>query len=194
MRRREPAAVEAWFLAHADLIYTFVFYRVGRDPEAAADAVQDTFLAALDRIEQYEPERGAMSVWLMYLARNAVRAANRHRSRVATDETVWERIDARLVAGLLDAATDPPALTALERRETAELVQITLAHLPESYRWALVEHYVHRRSLSDMRDGTEMSESALKSLLHRARSAFRTAYTTIADELLAGCPTPGRAT
>lgn len=194
LQRREPAAVESWFLAHADQIYTFAYYRVGKDPEIAADVVQDTFVTAIDRIDRYEPDRGAMSVWLMYLARNCIRSANRYRSRVAFDEGLWERIDARLVATSLDLEADELPPEALEGRETAELVQMTLAHLPKSYRWALVEHYVNQRSLADMTSRREMTESAAKSLLHRARGAFRAAFRAIAEESDAGAPAPGRTT
>jgi len=191
LKRREPRATEAWFLAHADQVYSFVFYRVGKDPEVAADVVQETFLAALDRIDQYDPDRGSMTVWLMYLARNSIRSANRHRSRMTTDSEIWERIDAKLVQSSLDLVADPLPLDLLERREAAELVQITLAHLPESHRWALVEHYFKHRSLADMAAQNDMTEGAVKSLLFRARNAFRTAFGVIAGNLGAGAEAVG---
>ncbi len=191
LKRRNPGAVEEWFLAHADQVYTFVFYRVGKDPEVAADVVQETFLTALDRIDQYEPDRGAMSVWLMYLARNCIRAANRHRSRMATDDEIWERIDARLVPSYLDLAVDTLPSDALERQETVALVQATLANLPESYRWALVEHYFEQRSLAEMTDHSDMTTSGVKSLLFRARTAFKCAFCAIAEELGSVAKVPG---
>jgi len=191
LRRRDAAATETWFLAHADQVYSFVFYRVGKDPEVAADVVQETFLTALDRIDRFDPERGSMAVWLMYLARNNIRAANRHRSRMETDSGIWERIDARLVASSLDPAADPLPIDLLERREAAELVQMTLAHLQESYRRALVEHYFEQRSLADMAGRNDMTEGAVKSLLFRARNAFRAAFGVIAGELGAGVEASG---
>ncbi|MCP4663682.1 MAG: hypothetical protein GY856_50500 [bacterium] len=33
LRRRCPEAIERWFEAHSDAVYTFVFYRVGRAKE-----------------------------------------------------------------------------------------------------------------------------------------------------------------
>jgi RNA polymerase sigma-70 factor (ECF subfamily) len=192
LKRRDQGAVEEWFLAHADQVYTFAFYRVGNDPEVAADVVQETFLTALDRIDQYEPERGAMSVWLMYLARNCIRAANRHRSRVAADDTIWERIDARLVPSYLDLAVDDLPSDALEKQETVALVQATLANLPESYRWALVEHYFEQRSLAEMTRRCDLTTSGVKSLLFRARAAFKCVFCTIAEELGSVAEAPGR--
>jgi len=39
LRRRDPQALERWFLDHADAVYTFVYYRVGRERELAARRV-----------------------------------------------------------------------------------------------------------------------------------------------------------
>ncbi len=193
LKRREPEATELWFLAHADRIYTFVFYRVGRDPEVAADVVQETFLAALDRIDHFDPDRGSMTVWLMYLARNRIRSANRFRSRMTTDKGIWDRIDARLVPSHLDLHADPLPVEVLERREAAELVQMTLAHLEENHRRALVEHYFEHRSLAEIARRTEMTEGAVKSLLFRARAAFRAVFRTISGELDPRAGTAGSA-
>ena len=64
-------AVQGWFERYADNVYTFVYYRVGKDEQVASDVVQETFLDALTRIEQYDPERGSMEAWLTTLSRNS---------------------------------------------------------------------------------------------------------------------------
>lgn len=45
----EAEAVRAWFERYADNVYTFVYYRVGKDEQTASDVVQETFLDALTR-------------------------------------------------------------------------------------------------------------------------------------------------
>ncbi len=192
LNRRDPGAVGEWFLAHADLVYTFAFYRVGRDPDLAADVVQETFMAALDRIEQYDPSRGSMAVWLQYVARNRIRSANRERGRLTGGSDVWDRIDARMEASVLAAPNDELPSDLLERSERAELVQITLANLPESYRRALVDHYVEQRSLAEIAEREGTTAGAVKSLLFRARGAFRAAFAVISRELDAGLQEAGR--
>ena len=77
LRRREPAAVERWFLEYADALHSFVYYRVDRDQALAEDVVQETFLTALGKIESFDPRRGEMLPWLTYTARNCIRAALR---------------------------------------------------------------------------------------------------------------------
>jgi RNA polymerase sigma-70 factor (ECF subfamily) len=189
LRQRAPRAVERWFREHADPLYTFVFYRVGRDAELATDVVQETFVAALRKIEDYDPRRGAMMPWLTYLARNRIRAALRQRSRTGAAGASWDEIDRRLLQAYRNLATAPLPDEVLERRETVELVQMALSNLPDNYRWALKQHYCEQRSLAEIARSRESTEGAVKSLLHRARLAFRAAFQTIADSLEEPTPT-----
>ena len=41
---RDAEAVEKWFLTYSDTLYTFVYYRVGKDVDIAAEIVQETFV------------------------------------------------------------------------------------------------------------------------------------------------------
>jgi RNA polymerase sigma-70 factor (ECF subfamily) len=188
LRRREPGAVEHWFLEYADALHSFVYYRVNRDPALAEDVVQETFLTALGKIERFDPRRGEMLPWLTYTARNCIRAALRRRGLSESVGRTWERIDGRLAAAFkeLDAAPLPDEV--VERRETAALVQMALANIPEKYRRALRSHYCGDRSLEEIAASEGTTSSAVKSLLHRARLAFKAAFQTIADSLEAPPP------
>ena len=181
LRKRRPEAVERWFLEHADAVYTFVFYRVGKDEELATEVVQQAFLGALERIEEYDPARGAMLPWLTYGARNYIRKALRERGRLKALGDRWEAIDRRLLAAYGKLAESPLADEILEKEETVELVQMALSNLPDNYRSALQQHYCQQRSLRDMAGSLGISEGAVKSLLHRARLAFKAAFETIAE-------------
>jgi len=180
LRDRRPQAVERWFLEHADAIYTFVFYRVGRNEDLATEVVQETFLAALERIGDYDQERGPMLPWLTYAARNCIRKALRQRGRLKSLGDRWEAIDRKLLAAYGALAISPLPDELLEREETAELVQMALSNLPDNYRSALRQHYCLQRPLSEIADGLGVTEGAVKSLLHRARLAFKAAFETIA--------------
>jgi len=193
LREREPRAVERWFEAHADPLYTFVYYRVGRDGDLAAEVVQETFLTALHKIEDYDPGRGAMQAWLTYLSRNHIRAALRRRSRSTQVDTDWDAVDRKLLRAYVELSASPLPDEVLERRETVELVQMALANLPENYRLALRQHYCEQRSLAEIARARESTEGAVKSLLHRARLAFKAAFETIATSLDPASPA-GRVT
>jgi RNA polymerase sigma-70 factor (ECF subfamily) len=173
--------IESWFLEHADAIYTFVYYRVGRDEELATEVVQETFLSALERIEDYDRERGPMLPWLTYTARNCIRKALRQRGRLQSVGDRWEVIDRKLLAACSELATRPLPDELLEREETAELVQMALSNLPDKYRIALRQHYCLQRPLREIADDLGVTEGAVKSLLHRARLAFKAAFETIAE-------------
>ena len=183
LRNRHPKAVERWFLKHADALYTFVFYRVGKDEELATDVVQDTFVTALGKIDEYDPQRGAMWPWLTYTCRNCIRKALKQKGRYQPYSEFWEKIDRRLLAAYRGLATSPLSEDVLERQETAELVHMALSNIPDNYQQALRRHYYQRQSLEDMARSDGMTAGAVKSLLYRARLAFKTAFQTIVGAL-----------
>jgi RNA polymerase sigma-70 factor (ECF subfamily) len=183
LRRRDPGAVESWFRRHADLLYTFVYYRVGRDEELATEVVQETFLTALRRIGDYDPSRGAMLAWLTYTARNCIRGALRQKRRYAAALDYWGEVDRGLFAVFRNLAHAPLADEILEKKETADLVRMALSNLPEHYRRALTRHYCGHESLREIARSQGISEGAVKSLLHRARLAFKNALERLAASL-----------
>jgi RNA polymerase sigma-70 factor (ECF subfamily) len=179
LQSREPRAVQEWFEGFADSLYTYVFYRVDGDEQTAADVVQDTFLEALAHIDQYEPERGTMAAWLTTLSRNYITRALKARGRFAA-VTHWQSVDADLIARFHRLASEQLPTEVLERKETQDLVQMTLASIPGNYRKVLVLHYHRGLSLRDIASRVRKSEGAIKVLLHRARQAFKEAFLRLA--------------
>lgn len=169
--------------AHVDGLYAFVYYRVGRDQSLAEDIVQETFTTALGRPADYDPGRGSVASWLTTLSRNVIRDHLRAHRRADEVAERWDRIDASL-AQLYDAlARSPLPGDVLARVETRDLVTMTIAHLPESYRVALARKYVDDRSLEDLASELGVSVDAAKSLLARARRAFKETFSTLGHAL-----------
>jgi RNA polymerase sigma-70 factor (ECF subfamily) len=181
--QRRPDAVEAWFTTYADPVYTFIYYRVGKDPEIAADVTQDTFTTALDKIAEYQQERGEMLPWLTYVARNCIRKTRRRQARYTMAEDLWERIDQRLISAFSALAEEPLPDEVLLRQETAELVRMALSNLPCRYQRALEQRYYQQQTVKEIAASEGITEGAVKSLLHRARAAFQVAFTTIAETI-----------
>ena len=183
LRNRSPQAVECWFGEHADAVYTFVFYRVGKDRELANDVVQETFLKALHKIREYDPRRGPMLAWLTYVSRNCIRrtlvAQGRHREYAE----VWENIDERLAAAYRELAAAPLPDEVLIRQETTELVHEALSNLPVKYQRALKLRYYDQQPVEEIARAEGLTTGAAKALLHRARLAFKAAFETIAAAL-----------
>jgi RNA polymerase sigma-70 factor (ECF subfamily) len=180
LRERRPEAVDTWFRRYADPVYTFAFYRVGRDAATAEDVVQDVFLTALRKLDSFDPERGAMLTWLQYIARTCLHEIYRKRRRYDTHAEFWDGFDRRLAAALSRLGAAPLPDEVLEREETAELVRAALSNLPEHYQEALRDRYHEERPLREIAASRGMTEGAVKSLLHRARLAFRAALEELA--------------
>lgn len=172
-------AITRFYDAHVDGLYTFVFYRVGRDAALAEDVVQETFANALARRAEYDPARGEVSAWLTVLSRNVIRDHLRDHRRVEQ----WDRIDASLAETFAAMAERPLPGEVLERAETRDLVHIAIANLPEQYRSALTRKYVDGETLETLARDLGISVDAAKSLLARARRAFRDTFATVSAQL-----------
>ncbi len=175
----DAAAIARFYDAHVDGLYTFVFYRVGRDASLAEDVVQETFALALSRRGDYDPARGTAGSWLTVLSRNVIRDHLRAHRRSDELQTTWERIDATLAQTFAAMAERPLPGDVLERAETRDLVHMAIANLPDAYRNALTRKYVDGESLESLATELGISIDATKSLLARARRAFRETLATL---------------
>lgn len=176
-------AVEKWFRTYSDSLYTFTYYRVGKNADVAAEVVQETFVQALRKINNYDAQRGSMLVWLTYLCKNNIRRALRCRRRHLSYEQVWRKIDHCLLQAYELIATDPLPHEILERQETAELVRMTLANIPGNYKSVLTERYYYQKALREIATSMGVSEEAVKVMLHRAREAFRVTFLKLLKSL-----------
>ncbi len=175
----DRGAIGRFYDAHVDGLYAFVFYRVGRDQTLAEDVVQETFALALARKAEYQPARGSVGSWLTVLSRNVIRDHLRDHQRTDQLSAAWERIDATLAQTFAAMAETPLPGEVLERAETRDLVHMAVANLPEQYRIVLNRKYVDGESLETLSGELGISIDATKSLLARARRAFRDTFATL---------------
>ncbi|WBB81497.1 sigma-70 family RNA polymerase sigma factor [Micromonospora sp. WMMD882] len=130
VRRGERAGLEGMYRRYADRLYTYARV-VTREPEAAADAVHDAFLAAGQRIDQLrDPDR--LRPWLYAIVRNECLRQLRERSRstpldeaaepVADAADPGADVNAQQVRELVHAAAD--ALNPGDR----EVVHLAIRH------------------------------------------------------------------
>lgn len=175
----DRGAIARLYDAHVDGLYTFVYYRVGRDTTLAEDVVQETFARALTKQAEYDAARGSVGSWLTVLSRNVIRDHLRAHQRSDELATTWERIDATLAQTFAAMAERPLPGEVLERAETRDLVHMAVANLPEQYRTALTRKYVDGETLETLAGEFGISVDATKSLLARARRAFRDTFATV---------------
>jgi RNA polymerase sigma-70 factor, ECF subfamily len=182
-RAGDRQAIARFYDAHVDGLYTFIYYRVGRDTALAEDAVQETFAVALSRETDYDAARGSVASWLTMLSRNVIRDHLRAHRRSDELAATWERIDATLAQTFAAMAERPLPGEVLERAETRDLVHMAVAHLPDQYKTALTRKYVDGESLETLAKELGISVDAAKSLLARARRAFRDTFATLSANL-----------
>lgn len=101
--------------------------RVLRDPEAAAEVLQEVFWQVWREAPRYDPKRGSPEAWLVMRAKT--RAIDRLRSIRRRDRTFVAPVD-ESVAQRNDGPAENPAVVAEDRG----LVQMALAQLPEPQR------------------------------------------------------------
>lgn len=159
-------------------VYRFCLYRVGGNRHICEEVVQETMLRAIRDLGKYDPERSSNNIypWLIGLARNEIqRALGRHNVGLSL-EAMWERMDRELLDIFARLESQPFDRDLLERQETRELVNATMAQLPNNYRTALEAKYVNGQSVRDIAAGWQTTEKAVESLLTRARQAFRATF------------------
>lgn len=179
--RPDAASIQQFYERHVDGLYALVMCRVRGDTALAEDVVQDTFLEALHRRADYDPQRGSPQAWLWTLSRNVLRRHLRHHPRRRELAALQEQLVATC-DGLQSALQGELASDELiERRETRELVAATIANLAPKHRQVLERKYLDGTALTELAAELEVSDQAVKSLLARARRAFRRAFLELTD-------------
>ncbi|MCC6526493.1 MAG: RNA polymerase sigma factor [Polyangiaceae bacterium] len=174
----DDGALVRFYERSVDGLYRFVFYRVGKDAAACEDVVQETFLAALGRTDEYDAARGSLRSWLCQLSRNVIRKHLRAQKRTV-ELAMWERLDDTLTRALESLEREALLDEVLEQKETHDLVYLAMDNLPDSYRRVLEQKYVDGATLEALATERGLSVDAVKSLLARARRAFREALVAL---------------
>ena len=139
--------------------------RMVRDAGTAEELVQEAFLRVHRARERYAPE-ARFSTWLYRIATRLALNELRRPRRREIHRSVDGPGDAPLVAG----GSAPDELADARRR--GERIEAELALLPERQRAALWLTAVEGLSYAEVAAALDASEPAVKSLVHRARSAL----------------------
>lgn len=150
----DPDAFGEIFRRHKDRMWA-VALRTCRDPEVAADAVQDGFISAFRRAESYRGD-AAVTTWLHRIVVNACLDRLR-RNKPTSELPEYDLADDRDHHAGVDAAID---------------VHKALARLPEGQRAALVLVDMHGLSVAEAAAVLEVAEGTVKSRCARGRTAL----------------------
>jgi len=168
LQERDGAAWDGFYQEHIHELYGFVFRLVRGNHPAAADVFQDTWLDAIDHIEQFDPKRGELRAWLFGIARR--RVALYWRKRMSSNAV---RLTTRLehTAEGTDGAVLPADI--LDQLEQGAVVRASLLALPPDRRQVLTDKYVEGLSVDQIAAKTGRSLKSVESHLSRAREQLR---------------------
>ena len=151
---------------HEKKVYGLALRMCG-NPEDAADAAQEAFLAAWKGLPRFRGEAG-FSTWLYRLTSNAaidhLRRVKRQRGEVSLDGG----------GPGLDAVDDAPSPQAqAEETELREAVAEGLSMLSEDHRQILLMREYQELSYDEIAQALEVDLGTVKSRISRARRALR---------------------
>ncbi len=140
-----------------------IAYRMLGNPQDAEDAAQEIFLRAYTRLDSFDRSR-RFSTWLLSVASNYCI------DRLRRQRLSWLTLDD--VAPVLATSERGPEGQA-EQHEVGDEVQAALLKLPDTYRQVTLLYYIHDLSYSEIAQVTGLTESTIKTRLHRARAMLK---------------------
>jgi len=169
LKQRDRSAWSAAVDRHLHEVYGFVFHLVGGDRAVAEDLNQETWLEALDGIDQCDAAWGSFRNWLYGIARRRVALYYRRRALAAKATSPGGQFEESADWG--DTSVLPEDV--LEQVEQRAVVRAALLVLPDDRRKALLWKYVERLSVEAIAGRLGRTTKAVESLLSRARQQVR---------------------
>jgi RNA polymerase sigma-70 factor, ECF subfamily len=143
-------------------------YRMLGEPEAAEDAAQETFLRAYQNLHRYDRSR-SFATWLLSIG--AHYCIDRLRRRKLSMFSIDEENEEGTTFEIADANSPDPEGESVKREERDRL-HLLLKNLDATDRAAVVMRYWHDASELEIAEALNLTVSAVKSRLHRARRAM----------------------
>lgn len=157
---------------HLDAAYNFARY-LSRDPDAAQDIVQDSFLRAYRGFEGYQG--GDARAWIFSIVRNCYHSWLLKCRRKARLEVDHKDDTAAFAIDDVASGEDTPE-AALLRQSEAGTVRGTLNALPRALREVLVLRELEGLSYREIADISALPIGTVMSRLARARARFESIW------------------
>lgn len=162
-RAGDAAAWEGLVRLYSRRIYNLAYRFVSRH-EQAEDLTQDVFMRIYKSLEQYNPEMGDLSNWLMRLARNLIIDDYRRRQRQPLDGGD----DLEDHTHYLRSRTDNPHHT-IERKERRLQVFDAINKLSPDLRQCVIMRDIDELTYQEIVDRLQIPEGTVKSRINRGR-------------------------
>ena len=169
MRRGDPDALTAVISRYQHRLYRYLL-RLVREPAAADDLFQQTWLRVIERIGRYDARRNFES-WLFSVAHNLAVDAWRGRH----GESLEDPGDAKEPPGERLRSDGPDALERLLDFERGAVLAACMQELPAIHREVLTLRFEEDMKLEEIAEVAAIPLSTVKSRLRRALEGLRAA-------------------
>jgi RNA polymerase sigma-70 factor (ECF subfamily) len=176
LRDGDPQALSEVFELYSDRIYRLALSLL-HDEQAADGVVQDTFMALIEHLDSFEG-RSSIGTWLYRVAYNNCMG----RLRQVRPQIDVEDGDAGMPERFIDWQTIPETL--MTGAEAMAQVEKALETLSPALRTVFILRDIEELSTEEVAQALDISISAVKVRLHRARLALREALSTYFEEAL----------
>lgn len=146
---------------------------VMRDDDEARDVVQESYLRAYRKLEQFRGPDGFKS-WLAQIVLNEARARLRKPLLLVDDEDAL--IDVRALE------SDEPEFDAMSS-QAQRIIEHAIDGLPDDFRIVFMLRGVEQLSIAESAELLGIKEATVKTRFHRARSLLQHALTRRLDDL-----------
>ncbi len=146
-------------------------FLVTRDKSLAEDVVQNAFIRAYERIDQFDPERSFGPWFLRSVVNEAINTISRDRRNISL-EYIAPGQEEKLVELIADPHPGPDQFW--DEVELRQKVWEALGQLSPPQRAAIVQRYYLGLSETEMADREQCAPGTVKWRLHSARQRLRT--------------------
>jgi RNA polymerase sigma-70 factor (ECF subfamily) len=165
LQSRDPDAMKDLYDRFGRLAYSVVL-SVVRDTSTAEDLVQETFLRVWNRIQAFEPGRGALGPWLLAIARN--RAIDHVRSSASRMDRNAFELDVREHPSLfVDMARE------VENTDHARIIRAAIAKLNPNQQKVIELAYYEGLSQTEMATRLNQPLGTIKTWIRSALGLLR---------------------
>jgi RNA polymerase sigma-70 factor (ECF subfamily) len=152
-------------------LLNFIYRTIG-DRDRAEDLVQEVFIRVYRHLHRFDRSK-KFSTWVYTIASNLAKNELRNRSRnplVLFQTMQGSHDDEERPLQFEDTTARPDDM--FRKRHLRELVEETVAKLPEHHRQVFVLRELEGKSYEEIADITSCNLGTVKSRLNRARTAF----------------------
>lgn len=148
---------------HKDDVFTYIFYRCGRDRMLAEDLASAVFLKAFDRFDIYDETQASFRTWIFTITRNSIIDHYRKKKELALPEDE-----------LPEAMTDDDEFyVLLDQEYDMRIIERCMEGVSHKQRLCIEERFLRGIATTAIAVKHEMSRDAVEKNITRGLHAVR---------------------